>query len=336
MKLNYLKIKFVIGVIFLSSFAAMAQGDGPRSFILLPKDVWAINARWLAMDQNLVPAGTILVPNAEIDIDVFPITLYRTFSLGGRFAQLSFMFNPGSVAASAKNVPPIVPLPTTTIKANGLSDGFVAFKVGLAGAPAVDVFSYMKKPMAFSLFADLRYWYSGKYDAASALNMGTNRPTYQIGLPMAIPLNKNLKRATWLEISPSVMLFGDNNDPSRGTRADKIEQAPVLSIENHISHNFNPKFWVFANLLYRLGGKTTTDGVENNNKQNMLGGGAGVGFQFTPFLGAYADYGTIFAGGPTDAESKMFRVAVNFSYVNTKKLKAKAQNGAAGTVPTTK
>lgn len=319
------RIILLLAVGVITSLAAFAQGDGPRSFILLPKDVWAVNARWLGMNQNLNPTGTILVPKAEVKINVFPVTLYRTFSLGGRFAQVSLMVNPGSVSASAKIVPPVIPLPTKTLKADGFSDGFVAFKLGLAGAPALDVFSYIKKPMEFSLFADLRYWYSGSYDAGKALNLGTNRPTYQIGLPMAVPLNHDSKKATWLEISPSLMLFGDNNDPARGTFADKIEQAPIFSLENHLSHNFNPKFWAFANLLYRVGGKTTTDGDEDDNQQNMLGGGAGVGYQFAPFLGAYADYGTIFAGGPNNAESDMFRIAVNFTYVNTKKLKARAQ-----------
>jgi Putative MetA-pathway of phenol degradation len=321
MKKSSFKLNLVFFVLLISSASSFAQGDGPRSFILLPKDVWAVNARWLGMNQNLNATGTILVPKSEVKINVFPITLYRTFSLGGRFAQLSVMVNPGSVSASALEVPPVIPLPTTTINTSGLSDGFVSFKLGLMGAPAVDAYSYMKKPMEFSLFGELRYWYSGNYDEGKALNMGTNRATYQIGLPMAIPLNKNLKRATWLEISPSLMFFGDNNEPPRGTRADNIEQDPIFSLETHLSHNFNPKFWVFANLLYRLGGTTTTDGVENDNKQNMLGGGAGIGYQFLPFLGAYADYGTIFSGGPTDASSNMFRVALNFTYVNTKKIK---------------
>jgi len=321
MKKMSFKLNLAFFVVLISSASLFAQGDGPRSFILLPKDVWAVNARWLGMNQNLNPTGTILVPKSEVKINVFPITLYHTFSLGGRFAQLSVMVNPGSVSASAIDVPPVIPLPTTTINTSGLSDGFVAFKLGLVGAPALDAYTYIKKPMEFSMFADLRYWYSGKYDENKALNMGTNRPTYQIGLPMAIPLNQNLKRATWLEISPAIMLFGDNNEPPRGTRADKIEQASLFSLETHLSHNFNPKFWAFANLLYRLGGTTTTDGEEDNNKQNILGGGVGVGYQFMPFLGAYADYGTIFSGGPTDANSNMFRIALNFTYINTKKLK---------------
>lgn len=149
---------YLLLILFFNVFGdVFAQGDGPRSFILLPKDVWAVNARWLAMNQNLNSTGTILVPKAEVKVNVFPITLYRTFSLAGRFAQVSVMVNPGSVSASALNVPPVIPLPRTTINASGLSDGFVAFKMGLAGAPAVDVYSYMKKPMAFSLFGELRY-----------------------------------------------------------------------------------------------------------------------------------------------------------------------------------
>jgi hypothetical protein len=223
------------------------------------------------------------------------------------------------VTASAKEVPPVWPLPTTSASAGGLSDGFVEFKLGLAGAPALDVASYMKAPMRFSLFGDIRYWYSGSYDASKAVNLGTNRPSFQIGLPMAIPLNKDLAKATWLEINPSVFLFGANNEPPRGTFADKIEQAPLYSLETHLSHNFTPKFWVFGNLLYRVGGQTTTDGEKDDNVQNMLGGGAGIGYQFLPFLGGYADYGTILAGGPNNASSNMFRIALSFTYAKLPK-----------------
>jgi hypothetical protein len=297
----------------------MAQGDGPRSFMLLPKGVTGVNVRWLGMNQNLNPTGTILIPESEVKINVFPITAFHTFSLAGRFAQVYLMVNPGNVTASAKKVPPVFPLPTTSVSASGFSDGFVEFKMGLAGAPALSLSEFMKAPMRFSLFGDVRYWYSGSYDPSKAINLGTNRPTYQLGLPMSIPLNKNIEKPTWLEISPAIMIFGANNEPPRGTFAKKIEQAPVLSLESHLSHNFTKKFWVFGNVLYRLGGATTTDGTENDNKQNMIGGGLGAGYQFLPYLGAYADYGTILSGGPTNATSNMFRIAVSFTYADIKK-----------------
>jgi hypothetical protein len=102
MKKSMLTSGFLGLLLVVISINSFAQGDGPRSFILLPKGVTAINARWLSMSQNINATGTILVPKADININVFPITLYQTFSLGGRFAQVSFMANPGSVSASAK------------------------------------------------------------------------------------------------------------------------------------------------------------------------------------------------------------------------------------------
>ena len=67
------------------------------------------------------------------------------------------------------------------------------------------------------------------------------------------------------------------------------------------------------------GGGTTTDGVKNDNAQNALGLGAGVGYQFLPYLGGYADYGGIISGGPTDASSRMIRVALSFTYAKIPK-----------------
>jgi hypothetical protein len=37
-----------------------AQGDGPRSFLLSPKGVTDINAKWLSLSQNLIPAAPAL------------------------------------------------------------------------------------------------------------------------------------------------------------------------------------------------------------------------------------------------------------------------------------
>ncbi|MGL6268773.1 MAG: hypothetical protein ACRC2O_12655, partial [Chitinophagaceae bacterium] len=89
------KIKaFIFTMAFLTS--VFAQGDGPRSYLLAPKGVTGINAKWLNLSQNLIPAGTALIPGAEIKVDVFPVTLFHTFSLGGRFAQVIGMVNPGS------------------------------------------------------------------------------------------------------------------------------------------------------------------------------------------------------------------------------------------------
>lgn len=297
---------------------AYSQGDGPRSYLLAPKGVTGVNAKWLNLNQNFTPSN-IFSPGASVNVNVFPTVLFHTFSIKGKYAQAYVMVNPGSAKATATNIPPVLPIPNNIqLSANGFSDGFVGFKLGLAGAPALSISQFLKEKMQFSLFADARFWYSGTYDSKKILNMGSNRSTIEFSLPMAIPLNKNREKATWLEVSPTVEFFTANNDPSRGNLAKKITQAPLYIIENHLTHNFNKKIWSSLTLRYRQGGTTTTDGKSDENETRILGVGAGLGFQPLPYLGITSDYGTVLKGYK-DAKSNMFRVTVLFTYANMKK-----------------
>jgi hypothetical protein len=317
-RMHLLRSIALITCVILLGGSARAQGDGPRAFLLAPKSVWGINAKWLNLEQNIAP-GNILVPGADIKVDVFPTTVFHTFSIKGHFAQAYVMVNPGSGTASAKGVPEILPLPTTTLNASGFSDGLVAFKMGLKGAPALNAVEFAKSPMRFSLFADVRVWYSGSYESKKLFNLGTNRLTYHLSAPMASPLNKNRARATWLEVVPTVQFFGANTDPARSSTAQETTQAPLFIIENHLSRNLTPKLWVVANLRFQQGGRTSADGVEDDNNQSILGGGFGGGYQALPFLGLSADYGSIISGD-NGATSNMIRVALTFVYISKKKL----------------
>jgi hypothetical protein len=308
---------FFCWFIFFLHTVARSQGDGARSFLLAPKGVSGINAKWIHLNSNLIPAGTLLIPQADINVDVFPITLFHTFSLGGRFAQVYAMVNPGSATAKTAIGPPIGPLPINSISASGLSDGFVAGRIGLAGAQALPVAEFAASPMTYSLFADVKYWYSGSYDADKLFNLGTNRGTFQIGLPMAIPLNKNRKRATWVELFPSVQFFGKNDDPARSSRAEEVTQKPLYILETHLSHNFSPKFWASMNLRWQEGGRSSVDGVPDDNNISVLGGGLAVGYQIAAPFTIVADYGTVIASDNTNGS--MFRISAMFAYAKLKK-----------------
>ena len=265
-----------------------------------------------------MPSGDILIKDADINVNVVPTTLFHTFGIGGKFVQLMFMINPGSANGTVEANRPGLPAPE--IKASGFSDGFVGVKYGLIGASALNLMEFAKHPHTFSLNGYFRWWYSGTYDKAKPLNLGTNRSTFELGFPMAIPFGKNPKRATWLEVYPSVRLYSNNNDPTLITRANKSHQLPLLLLENHLSHNFTSKFWLGGSLRYQLGGALELDDVKQDNKVNILGGSLDAGYQLLPFLGLSANYGGILIGD-NEARSKMFRVSAVFVYVNTKKLK---------------
>jgi len=308
-------IKIIVIVFIASIQIVVGQGDGPRAHLFTPTGVWAINPKFLHLEQNLLPAGNILVKGADLSINLFPTTLVHTFRIKGKFARAFAMINPGSLTARA-----VQSGISEELTASGFSDGFVAFELGLIGAPSLNAIEFSKHIPQFTLMGYFRYWYSGTYDSEKLINLGTNRSTFEIGTTMAIPFHKKTSQnATWLEVMPTIQLYTDNNDPARSSSANKVEQEPILIIENHLTHNLTKKLWIGADLRFQYGGGTRADGVSDDNEINILGGGLNIGYQITAPLSIFAGYDTILFGD-NEAQSKMLRVSLVFAYVNLNRL----------------
>lgn len=314
---KHIKIGIIILICF-SVFNVFAQGDGPRAHLSSPKGVWAVNPKFLNLDQNILPAGNILIKDVDLNINVFPTTLVHTFSIKGQFTRVFAMFNPGSLTATSTLVPITF---QEELNANGFSDGFVALEIGLINGKALNALEFANAKPQFHLNGFFRFWYSGTYDSTKLINLGTNRSTLEFGSTMAIPFHKEASQnATWLEIMPTIQFYTNNNNPARSSTANKVEQAPLLIIENHLTHNLNKKLWIGADLRYQFGGETKADGIPDDNSINILGGGISAGYQIIPPLSAYAGYGTILFGD-NEAQSNMLRISLVFAYINLKKIK---------------
>jgi hypothetical protein len=298
----------------LASANLYAQGDGPRSYLPAPIGVSGFAVKYLHLSQNLAPSGDFLVRDADFKVDIFPTTLFHNFGLWGRPAAVQLMFNPGSLRASF-DVPG---LPIDEVSTGGFSDGFASFKLGLLGTPALNAIEFSKSPMQFTLSGYFRLWISGSYDSDKLLNLGTNRVSFDLGPTLAIPLNQNRLCPTWLEVYPHVIFFTDNDDPTKIPGAERVEQEPLFIIENHLSHSFTPKFWASLDVRFQYGAETTTDGVDDDNRIEMLGGGASVGYQFTSWLGANVSYGRRWVGA-NDAKVEMVRLAFILTHVELPK-----------------
>lgn len=301
---------------------SIAQGDGARMILWGPTGVTGVIPKWIGLNQNITPSN-IFVKDADVHINAFPITAIHNFGIAGRFAQVMANAVPGNVTGTLI-IPPTQDnqIPTSvSIDANGFVDGFVGFKLGLINQPALNVKEYAAyKHKTFSMTSYTRIWYPGSYDKNENLNLGSNRWTFELGLPMNIYLSKkNPKRATWLEVYPAIHLYTANTNPTTITRADKTEQLPLFSLENHLSHNFTDKLWASADLRYQYGGELKADGIKQDNQINAFAGGATVGYQIIPPLAVHLSYGTVF-NNPSNIEADMFKVTIQFSYVNMKKL----------------
>ena len=301
--------KQLIAFVFcaLLCFQCASQGDGPRSNLLSPKGLWGVNAKWINMNQNITPSGNILLKDADIKVNVFPIAVFHTFQIKGQLAQITALIVPGKTTGTlyAQNQ-------SLSSSASGISDGFLGLKVGLIGAPALDLTSFAKKKPGFSMSGFLRVWYSGTYDADKVINMGTNRAAFQMMLPMSMPIGKNTAMPFWLEVVPAIEFYTTNNEPASYANADKATQQPVASVESHLTKNITPKFWAGIGIRYYYGGEQKLDGVPQDNVLNIASFGLGLGFQPLPMLSFNASYANVW-WGYNNAQTRMWRIATVYT-----------------------
>lgn len=315
------KILLLFTLIFLLKDSTLfAQGDGPRNLLWGPKGATAFIPKWMHLTQNITP-GNVLIEDADIKIDVFPLTLVHNFDIGGRFAQIMLNAVPGSASGSIVDSQS-VHIPESSV--SGFADGFIGLKLGLVNTPALNAIEFSQHKQCFSMYFYSRVWYSGTYDENKPLNLGTNRFTFDMGPVVNIQFSKNPKRHTTLESYLGLHLYTANNSPSIGTFASKSQQLPSVVWENHFSHNFTDNLFGAVTLRYQYGGAMELDGVNQDNKLNILGSGLTLGYQVMPMLALHAAYGGIIIGD-NGAQSNMFRLVAMFTYVNLKKLKAQSK-----------
>ena len=127
---------------------------------------------------------------------------------------------------------------------------------------------------------------------------------------MVFPIGNPQKQINF-EVHPGVTLYGDNSDPAGG--AGTVSQDPLYQVEFHLSRNFSPKWWGSIGGRYRNGGETSTDGIADDNKQDVLGGELTLGYAFTPHLGLQATYGQVLTESD-GSQSDMIRLRLNYAY----------------------
>ena len=229
------------------------------------------------------------------------------------------MMNPTSIS-SRLDLPN--PIEDRVFDKTAFSDGFVGLKIGMINSKAISLEEYMKGDINFTMMSYFRVWYSGSYDKDELVNIGTNRTTFEYGIPTTMPLWSNENSSTSLELFQVYAFLQKQrcvNNPLLNVTAERT-QAPLSVFENHIIHNFNKKLRATLNGRYQVGGQTTTNGIKDGNAFNNYGGTIGLGYQLHPLVYLHADYGGILFGGG-EAESNMFRFNLQLNYLKIKKNK---------------
>lgn len=250
----------VAAVLLAAATGARAQDDGPRVYQLAPLGAKTFTAFAVAKRGNETPESGDVVPGSQIDTNIVVLRYVQTFSLGG--AQFSpFLILPiGHVRSTVHGATGDI-----VTESSGLGDVQVGATLGLFGAPALSPQAYAQfRPQVSAGLLARVYFPTGAYDGDQPVNFGANRYSFQLGLPAAVVLGQSYRdpRLTTLELLPAVTFYGANAQPYGAARVTKAAQ---FSLESHLTHNLGPAVWVSADMLYRNGGATTTDGRPDHN-----------------------------------------------------------------------
>jgi hypothetical protein len=298
-------------VLMLVSPDGHAQGDGPRSQLPMPVGTNVFAPTWLDLSMNSDFSQSILLADVDVKADILLGIYVRSFAVGDRYAQVWVVPNWGDIDGTLQVERDTGGSIDRSVHESGFGDPYFAFKVGLVGSPALDLGGFMKHKPTFQLYAYGGVFAPvGDYEDDRLLNIGTNRWAWRLGLPMVIPLG-DPRTQTYLEIHPGITLYGDNDDPTGG--ADLKEQDTLYQVEFHLSRNFTPKLWGSIGGRYRNGGETTTDGIADDNRQDVLGGELTLGYAFTPHLGLQSTYGQVVSESD-GSKSDMLRVRLTYAF----------------------
>jgi hypothetical protein len=246
----------------LGASHALAQSIEPRAYSPAPVGThFAIVA--LTDSRGAIPTDPDL-PLSDIDINVRAVLLAYATSLNlfGKSAKFDFIAPIGRLKGKATYFGEPIERDVS-----GLGDPLGRMTILLHGAPAMNLAQFRNYKQDLVLGASVQVSIPmGQYAEDRLLNLSTNRWS----IKPELGASKSWGRWT-LETAVGATFFTTNDEFFGG---HKREQKPIYSAQGHVIYNLAPGTWVALNLSWFGGGRTTIDGVRDDNLQKNWRTGA--------------------------------------------------------------
>jgi len=275
---------------------ALAQGDGPRAYQVVPNGTNLLAVYGVFLDGNQTADPGAVIEGGDIGVELALVQFTHSFAVGGKQAAAFAVLPFGEVSGNLK--PPFDAIEGSS---SGLGDVILAGILGLVGSPPLTREQFLAYSPGFALGVLGKVTApTGNYDGDKFLNMGGNRWALQLGVPLGWYIGESFvdPALTTVELLPSVQFFGDNDDP-RG--AQETGQDPLFRLEAHLTRNLSRALWVSLDGLYLHGGETSTNGRSNDDTQRAFELGGTLNLNFSPTVSAKLSYGEVVSrndGGP--------------------------------------
>ena len=232
-----------------------AQSLEPRAYSNAPVGMNFLLAGYQNSIGGLIFDPTVPITDANAKIDMGILAYVRTLDVAGKSAKTGVILPYASLDADG-----YLNGDFRTRETNGFVDPVFYFSMNFYGAPAVT----MKEFKSFQQDTIIGFTVKlvpplGAYESDKLINIGTNRWTIE----PALGVSKALGNWT-LEGSAAVGLYTDNNDFDNGKTR---KQDPIYSTQLHVTYNFPYHIWAAVSATYYTGGRTTIEGVSNDDLQ---------------------------------------------------------------------
>jgi hypothetical protein len=259
-----------VGLLCLLLLAAplSAQDLDPRAYAHVPVNGTFLVAGFALSHGGVVTDPAIPVTDINATVETPSLGVARSFSLFGKTAQAF-----GAVPYSWAQVSGQVLEESKSITRSGLSDMRFRLSVLVRGAPSASGLEIAKAPRRTILGTSLTVTApTGQFFPDRLINLGTNRWAFKPEFAVSQPIGQR-----WLlDTYAGLWLFTANESFYPG--ASVRTQAPMGAFQVHLSYNFTRLLWAAFDATYYAGGRSTVDGIENNDRQSNSRVGATVAF----------------------------------------------------------
>lgn len=301
----FLNVKYTILLTAFICISASAQDDGARAYKLAPIGSQNITIQGLYTRGNQALNSGTSNRDAKLDVDVAVFQYTKVFNKSAFFVVIPT----GKVKGELNN---------NDVLYSSTSSGFgdIQFGIlrGIAGMPSLNVKDYMKFRPDISIGVLSKVIIpSGEYNSNTAINLGANRYSFQIGFPTYYYKGESLvdPQLTTFEILPKITFFTKNNAP---LNANSSTQKPIYALEGHISRGFFKNLWISGDFLYQNGGETRVDGNDSNDRRESLGMGVTANYNWSNNISTKFTYGDSIYSNKDGEDGYFFRSSVSFNY----------------------
>lgn len=248
------KLNWSVVLLFLFANSSSAQEMEPRAYSNAPIGMNFLLMGYGHLNGALLFDPSLPVQGANASVDVGVMGYVHSFDFQGKSAKFG------------------IAMPYAGLDANGFLDGayrerivsgfadptFI-LSVNFSGAPALTLKEFQSYKQNTIVGATVKVTAPlGQYDEDRLLNIGTNRWVFKPELGIS------QMRGDWIiEGATAVAFYTDNTEFFNG---QKLEQAPIYSVQGHVVYNFSRGLWAALDATYYTGGISTVDGIEKDNK----------------------------------------------------------------------